>query len=94
MYSRRSGDLTSVVTSDIETVESFFAHAAGPILVAIMVPLVALVFLLNMSWLLALSLVPFLILVALSPHYIGRHTDRLGNRLRTEPRRGERAHGR
>ena len=84
MYSRRSGDLTSVVTSDIETVESFFAHAAGPILVAIMVPLVALVFLLNMSWLLALSLVPFLILVALSPHYIGRHTDRLGNRLRTE----------
>ncbi|MCY4436864.1 MAG: thiol reductant ABC exporter subunit CydC [Chloroflexi bacterium] len=84
MYSRRSGDLTSIVTSDIETVESFFAHAAGPILVAIMVPLVALVFLLNMSWLLALSLVPFLILVALSPHYIGRHTDRLGNRLRTE----------
>ncbi len=84
MYSRRSGDLTSVVTSDIETVESFFAHAAGPILVAIMVPLVALVFLLNMSWLLALVLVPFLILVALSPHFIGRHTDRLGNRLRTE----------
>ncbi len=84
MYSRRSGDLTSVVTSDIETVESFFAHAAGPILVAIMVPLVALAFLLNMSWLLALSLVPFLILVALSPHYIGRHTDRLGNRLRAE----------
>ena len=84
MYSRRSGDLTSVVTSDIETVESFFAHAAGPILVAIMVPLVALAFLLNMSWLLALSLVPFLILVGLSPHYIGRHTDRLGNRLRAE----------
>ena len=84
MYSRRSGDLTSIVTSDIETVESFFAHAAGPILVAIMVPLVALAFLLNMSWLLALVLVPFLILVALSPHYIGRHTDRLGNRLRSE----------
>ncbi len=84
MYSRRSGDLTSIVTSDIETVESFFAHAAGPILVAIMVPLVALVFLLNMSWLLALALVPFLILVGLSPHYIGRHTDRLGNRLRAE----------
>lgn len=84
MYSRRSGDLTSIVTSDIETVESFFAHAAGPILVAIMVPLVALAFLLNMSWLLALVLVPFLILVGLSPHYIGRHTDRLGNRLRTE----------
>ncbi len=84
MYSRRSGDLTSLVTSDIETVESFFAHAAGPILVAIMVPLVALAFLLNMSWLLALSLVPFLILVGLSPHYIGRHTDRLGNRLRAE----------
>ena len=84
MYSRRSGDLTSIVTSDIETVESFFAHAAGPILVAIMVPLVAVVFLLNMSWLLALVLVPFLILVALSPHFIGRHTDRLGNRLRTE----------
>jgi ATP-binding cassette subfamily C protein CydCD len=84
LLSRRSGDLTSIVTSDVETVESFFAHAIAPLFVAVLVPGVALTFLALLAWPLALLLLPFLVAVGLSPHYIGRHTERLGNRLRRQ----------
>ncbi|MBI3971478.1 MAG: thiol reductant ABC exporter subunit CydC [Chloroflexi bacterium] len=84
LLGRRSGDLASIITSDIETVESFFAHAIAPLFVAVLVPGVALTALAFLSWPLALALVPFLIAVGLSPHYIGRHTERLGNNLRRQ----------
>ncbi|MGH2369513.1 MAG: ATP-binding cassette domain-containing protein, partial [Chloroflexota bacterium] len=84
LLSRRSGDLTSIITSDVETVESFFAHAIAPLFVAVLVPGVALIALALLSWPLALVLLPFLLAVGLSPHYIGRHTERLGNSLRRQ----------
>ena len=84
LLSRRSGDLTSIVTSDIETVESFFAHAIAPLFVAVLVPGVAITALALLCWPLALLLVPFLVAVGLSPHYIGSHTERLGNALRRQ----------
>jgi ATP-binding cassette, subfamily B, bacterial len=84
LLSRRSGDLTSIVTSDVETVESFFAHAIAPLFVAVLVPGVAITALALMNWTLALLLLPFLVAVGLSPHYIGSHTERLGNALRRQ----------
>ncbi len=84
LLGRRSGDLASIITSDVETVESFFAHAIAPLFVAILVPGVALTALAIFSWPLALALVPFLIAVGLSPHYIGAHTERLGRELRRQ----------
>ena len=84
LLTRRSGDLTSIVTSDVETVESFFAHAIAPLFVAVLVPGVAITALAVMNWSLALLLLPFLVAVALSPHYIGSHTERLGNALRRQ----------
>ena len=38
MVRRRSGDLVSIVGSDIETVEYFFAHTITPAFVAVVVP--------------------------------------------------------
>ena len=84
LLGRRSGDLASIITSDVELVESFFAHAIAPLIVAVLVPGVALAVLAWVAWPLALVLLPFLVLVALSPGYIGRHTERLGNRLRVQ----------
>ena len=84
LLGRRSGDLASIITSDVELVESFFAHAIAPLIVAVLVPGVALAVLAWVAWPLALVLLPFLVLVALSPNYIGRHTERLGNRLRVQ----------
>jgi ATP-binding cassette subfamily C protein CydCD len=84
LLGRRSGDLTSIITTDVETIESFFAHAIAPLFVAVLVPGIALAFLAVLSWPLALVLLPFLVAVGLSPHYIGRHTERLGNDLRRQ----------
>ena len=84
LLSRRSGDLTSIITSDVETIESFFAHAIAPLFVAILVPGFAITALAILCWPLALVLLPFLVAVGLSPNYIGRHTERLGNELRRQ----------
>jgi ATP-binding cassette subfamily C protein CydCD len=84
MLGRRSGDLASIITSDVETVESFFAHAIAPLFVALLVPGVAITALALFSWPLAVALLPFLVAVGLSPNYIGSHTERLGRDLRRQ----------
>jgi ATP-binding cassette subfamily C protein CydCD len=84
LYRRRSGDLVSLVTADVETVELFFAHTIAPGFVAIVVPGTVLAVLGYFAWPLALLLLPFLLLVALSPWLTGRQQDRLGYALRTQ----------
>ena len=64
---RRTGDLVSAVTSDVETVEYFFAHTIAPAFVAVLVPGGVLIALASMGWPLALALLPFLLAVGLSP---------------------------
>jgi ATP-binding cassette subfamily C protein CydCD len=84
LYRRRSGDLVSLVTADVETVELFFAHTIAPGFVAIMVPGTVLIILASFAWPLALALLPFLLLVGLSPFLAGRQQDRLGHELRAQ----------
>jgi ATP-binding cassette subfamily C protein CydCD len=84
LYRRRSGDLVSLVTADVETIELFFAHTIAPGFVAIVVPGAVLVVLGYVAWPLALSLLPFLLLVALSPVLAGTHQGRLGRDLRAQ----------
>jgi ATP-binding cassette subfamily B protein len=67
MLRRRTGDLVSAVTSDVETVEYFFAHTIAPAFVAVLVPGGVLIVLAIMGWPLALALLPFLVAVGLSP---------------------------
>jgi ATP-binding cassette subfamily C protein CydCD len=75
---RRSGDLVSVATQDVELVEYFFAHTVAPAFVAVLVPLAVLITLGIHSGALALVLLPFLALGLLSP-ILGRgRIDRLG----------------
>jgi ATP-binding cassette subfamily C protein CydCD len=75
---RRSGDLVSVATQDVELVEYFFAHTVAPAFVAVLVPLAVLITLGAHGGALALVLLPFLALGLLSP-VLGRgRIDRLG----------------
>jgi len=75
---RRSGDLVSVATQDVELVEYFFAHTVAPAFVAILVPLAVLITLGIHGGALALVLLPFLVVGLLSP-VLGRgRIDRLG----------------
>ena len=75
---RRSGDLVSLATQDVETVESFFAHTITPSIVAVLVPTAIVVTLAGFGWPTALVLLPFLLYVGLTPIFVRRRIDRLG----------------
>lgn len=61
---RRTGDLVARATKDVDRVEVFFAHTLVPAVSAVVVPLVALVWLaVGYDPVLALVLLPFLVLV-------------------------------
>lgn len=84
LFRRRTGDLVSLVTGDVETVELFFAHTIAPGFVAIMVPVTVLAVLGYVAWPLGVALAPFLLLVGLSPFLAGRQQERLGGELREQ----------
>ena len=82
LASRRTGDLVSTAVSDIEILELFFAHTAGPVVVAFVVPIIALAALAAINILLAEALLIFLILLILMPRLAFWLGSRLGERLR------------
>ena len=79
---RRTGDLVSTAVSDIELLEFFFAHTAGPAVVAFIVPIIALTALATINLLLAEALLIFLILLILMPRLAFWLGTTLGERLR------------
>ena len=79
---RRTGDLVSMATQDVETVEYFFAHIVAPAFVAVVVPVGVLVTVGLYGWPLALTIAPFLVVTALSPLIARERVDRLGGRSR------------
>jgi len=80
----RTGDIVSTAVSDIEMLELFFAHTAGPTMVAIVVPILAFSALAAINLHVAEVLLVFLIMLALMPRFafwIGRA---LGENLRAK----------
>ncbi len=79
---RRTGDLVAMATHDVELVEFFFAHTIAPAFVAVLVPGAAIF---GLAWVapsLALALLPFLLVVGISPFLLRRRIDRLASRDR------------
>ncbi len=79
---RRTGDLVAMATHDTELVEFFFAHTIAPVAVAVLVPSAVLAILVSAGWPMAVALLPFLGLVALSPFFMRGRIDALGSRAR------------
>ena len=79
---RRTGDLVAMATHDVELVEYFFAHTVAPFFVAVLVPAVVIGTLGWFGWPMALALLPFLAMVALSPFLARHRIDALGSRAR------------
>ena len=79
---RRTGDLVSMATQDVETVEYFFAHIVAPAFVAVVVPVGVLITVGLYGWPLAVTIAPFLVVTALSPLVARDRVDRLGGRSR------------
>ena len=79
---RRTGDLSAMATQDIETIESFYAHTVAPAFVAVLTPAIVIGVLVSFGWPMAVALVPFLAIVALSPVMLRGRLDRLGSQAR------------
>jgi ATP-binding cassette, subfamily C, bacterial CydC len=81
---RRSGDIVSMATADIEAIELFFAHTLVPLIVMILVPTALLMGLATVAWPLAAVLLPFLVLVASLPILGRRRVDPVAAEVRRE----------
>jgi len=79
---RRTGDLVSALLGDVELIELFYAHTISPLFVAVLVPGGILIALLFIAPILALTLLPFLVAVALTPLVAARRSAHLGSDLR------------
>jgi thiol reductant ABC exporter CydC subunit len=84
LLERRSGDMASAAMTDIETIEWFYAHTVGTVIVAVITVLGALVALGVFHWLLPVVLLPSLVLVSTVPFWLGKQATRQGQTLRTQ----------
>lgn len=64
LVDRQKGDIISIAISDIDTIESFFAHTIGPMFTVILLPLIALCYAGSVHWLFAAGLFPVYIMIS------------------------------
>ena len=76
---RRTGDMVAMATHDVEMVEYFFAHTVAPAFVALLVPSTVLITLVVLGWQMAIALIPFLVVVIVSPFLLRKRLDILGS---------------
>ncbi len=80
---RDKGDLISLITSDVELLEVFYAHTISPICIAFLVELVMVVFIGSYHWSLGLlALVAFVSVGVVLPLIISKRSGTLGDELR------------
>ncbi|MEO3811469.1 ABC transporter ATP-binding protein [Sphaerisporangium sp. B11E5] len=82
LMERRSGDLGAAAVSDVEQLESWFAHTLSPLVSAVTVPVAALTALGVLHPGLAVALAPPLVLLATVPSWLRRHAEAHGAELR------------
>ncbi len=82
---RDKGDLISLITSDVELLEVFYAHTISPICIAVVTELVMVLFIGSYHWSLGLlALLAFLCVGAALPLLIARRSGSLGDELRAD----------
>ena len=82
---RDKGDLISLITSDVELLEVFYAHTISPICIAFLTETVMVVFIWRYHWLLGiLALCAFLCVGVLLPLVVSRRSGNLGDELRAQ----------
>lgn len=80
---RDKGDLISLITSDVELLEVFYAHTISPICIAFLVELVMVIFIGYYHWSLGLlALVAFVSVGVILPLIISKRSGTLGDELR------------
>ncbi len=82
LMDKRSGDMISIILNDVETLEWYYAHTISQIIVAVMVPTAALVFMGIFSWALPVVILPFIALLIMIPKHSSHHSDSQGAQVR------------
>ena len=81
---RDKGDLISVITSDIELLEVFYAHTTSPAAIALLFTIVMCLFIGSFHWILGvIALAAYLIVGIVIPMGISRYSGDDGLRFRT-----------
>ena len=82
---RDKGDLISVITSDIELLEVFYAHTISPTVIAFIVSIIMCVFIGQISWLLAaVALAAYVVIGLFIPMYISKASKGAGYTFRSK----------
>ena len=80
---RSKGDLVSLVTSDVELLEVFYAHTLSPVLIAVLVCAVMIAFIGSVCWQLAIAaFVSYILVGAVAPWVASRAAGNGGRELR------------
>lgn len=82
MAGQRSGNMISIVLNDVETLEWFYAHTIGQLVVAVLIPVSALVFMGTFSWVLPAVLIPFIAVLLYIPQRTAVRSDEQGTRVK------------
>ena len=82
---RDKGNLISIITTDIELLEVFYAHTISPIAIAVLTSLIMVIFIGQYHWLAGgLALVAYLLVGAAIPVWNGRRGSQKGMDFRTD----------
>ena len=82
---RDKGDLISVITSDIELLEVFYAHTISPTVIAFIVSIIMCVFIGQISWILAVvALAAYVVIGLFIPMYISKASKGAGYTFRSK----------
>lgn len=79
------GNLISVITSDIELLEVFYAHTISPILIAFSVSVIMIGFIMSIHWVLGLvALAAYLVVGVAVPMIVSKMSGDTGNQFREQ----------
>lgn len=82
---RNKGDLISVITSDIELLEVFYAHTISPTVIAFVVSIIMCIFIGQISWILAaVALTAYVVIGLFVPVYISKAGKDIGFTFRSK----------
>lgn len=82
LMGKRSGDMISIILGDVETLEWFYAHTIGQVVVAVFVPGISLIFMGCLSPVLPLVILPFIAILLWIPKHTSEKSDEQGRRVK------------
>lgn len=82
LMGKRSGDMISIILGDVETLEWFYAHTIGQVVVAVFIPGISLIFMGRLSPVLPLVILPFIGILLWIPKHTSEKSDEQGRRVK------------